>query len=44
MIVLSASLSLFGLGGRIGKFKGALWIAAFLAYSALVIIQETKGV
>jgi len=43
LIALSASISLFGAGGRVGRLKGLAWIAAFLAYSALVILQETKG-
>jgi cation:H+ antiporter len=42
MIALSASVSVFCAGGRVGRLKGVLWLLAFLAYSAVVVFQEVR--
>ena len=49
MTALSLSIALFGANwrrirarGRIGRAEGFVWVAVFIAYSALVIWQETR--
>ena len=45
---LSLTIMIFGVSwrrplerGRIGRLKGALWLAAFAAYTALMLVQES---
>jgi cation:H+ antiporter len=46
MVALSASIALFGCSfrrrnsGVIGRVKGVVWLLSFLAYFALLLIQE----
>ena len=49
MAILSLSITAFGLNWRrprepgvAGRLSGAVWMAAFLAYTALVIVNETR--
>jgi uncharacterized membrane protein len=48
MVILSALIAIFGCsltrqkGGVIGRAKGMVWIIIFLAYFALLFVQEHR--
>lgn len=50
MVLASILISFFGFnwsnprkGGRIGRYEGAFWLVAFVAYTVLMILQETNA-
>ena len=50
MLAFSLSIALFGVNfrhpraaGRVSRLKGGLWLLAFIAYLAVMILQETTG-